>query len=123
MLEGEIIERYAWVGPFLETFRISANVSASARAAKVNRWTPYDLRNRNPDFASLWNDAEQEALDSIELTVFNLALGGDRDLAKFYLRNRRPEVWNKAPDLQIGTGDGPLQIEVRIMELPAHADV
>jgi len=45
---------------FLETLRDTANVSAAARAASVNRRTVYNWRDENPDFAADWENANLE---------------------------------------------------------------
>src|SRR5438477_5014758 len=51
---------------FLDAFRLSGNVSAAARAAKVDRSTPYGWKDDDARFATAWEDAEQESIDRLE---------------------------------------------------------
>lgn len=61
---------------FLETLRDTANVSAAARAASVNRRTVYSWRDENPDFAADWDEALEEATDALEAEARRRALDG-----------------------------------------------
>lgn len=61
---------------FIETLRETANVSQSARAARVNRRTVYNWRDENPAFAADWDEALEEATDALEAEARRRALHG-----------------------------------------------
>jgi len=61
---------------FLETLRDTANASAAARAASVNRRTGYNWRDENPEFAADWDEALEEATDALEAEARRRALDG-----------------------------------------------
>ncbi len=106
----------AWHPAFLEMLASTCNVRAACEAAKVHRSTAYEQRGNDPDFKRAWDVAVETALDVLELVAFHGAQSGDRDLLKFYLRNRRASVWNKAADLSFGGNGEPIDIHVRFME-------
>ena len=73
---------------------MSANVTAAARAARVERTTPYQARQRDEQFARDWDAALEEALDKIEETAMRLATSGeDPAMTRWVLERRRPSVW------------------------------
>lgn len=96
---------------FLKKLALTANVSASARAAGISTSALYDHRARHPAFAKAWDDAIGAALDELEQAVIDRAkdgvekpvfYGGNQigtvrsysdALAMFLLRARRPEVY------------------------------
>lgn len=69
-------EALAWEGKFLETLRATGNVSASARAVGLDRTAVYQHRARHRDFAKSWQDAVEEATDTLEAEARRRALEG-----------------------------------------------
>jgi hypothetical protein len=61
---------------FLEVLRATCNVSEAARACGISRRTAYDHRDAGPDFASAWDDAEQEAADALEREAWRRGVEG-----------------------------------------------
>lgn len=61
---------------FLDTLRATANISAAARAADINRRTAYTWRDENPEFAADWDEALEEATDALEAEARRRALDG-----------------------------------------------
>ena len=105
------------MSPFLKAFAESCNVSKACRSARVHRSTVYVRRRTDAEFADAWAVAESEALDRLEQRAYEMAEAGDRDMLKFWLRNRRPEVWDRHPELpQQVDPDEPTRIEVRIFD-------
>ena len=51
---------------FLAAYRLSGNVSGAARAADVDRTTPYRWGEEDEDFKTAWEVAEQESIDRLE---------------------------------------------------------
>lgn len=61
---------------FLDVLRESCNVSAAARAAGVNRRTPYKWREDDDEFAEAWEEAEATARDRLEEEAWRRAIDG-----------------------------------------------
>src|ERR1044071_5503839 len=61
---------------FLEAFRLNANVSGAARAADIDRSTPYGWAKDDPEFKAAMEAAEQEAADRLEAEAFRRAHDG-----------------------------------------------
>lgn len=63
---------------FLATLAKTANISQSARAAGVDRATPYRWRD-DPEFAAAWDVALEQALELLEQTAWERAVKGVKE--------------------------------------------
>lgn len=61
---------------FLEAFAVHGNVSAAARAAMVDRRQVFRWRETDEDFAARFAEAEQAALEVLELEAYRRAVIG-----------------------------------------------
>lgn len=61
---------------FLQVLAATGNVSAAARAAGLARWRLYARRQKDPEFAAAWRDAEEEAVDLLEAEARRRAVDG-----------------------------------------------
>lgn len=61
---------------FLKELAKRANVSAAARAAKVDRSTPYHWREMDAEFAEAWDEAVEVAVDTLEAEAWRRAATG-----------------------------------------------
>jgi hypothetical protein len=52
---------------FIEVLRDTCNVSEAARAIGVSRGYAYQYKGEHADFSCLWDEAEQEAVDAVEM--------------------------------------------------------
>jgi len=66
-----------WRATFLETLSRTSNVSAAARAAKIDAGLVYRTRKSDPDFASAWFDALCDGYDMLELELLRRLRLGD----------------------------------------------
>lgn len=96
---------------FLDLLRETCNVTSACQAIGASRSGAYKRRDENADFAERWDNAIEEALDSIEAEVIRRGVHGIDDpvfyrgeqvsavkrysdnLLMFYLKGRRPEVF------------------------------
>ncbi len=79
-----------WPDIFLAHLEQTANVSAAARAALVNRDTPYERRKTHPEFASAWDRAMEAAVDTLEAEARRRAMDYSDHLMMFLLKAHRP---------------------------------
>ncbi len=79
VLSRELQKRYRWAVPFLEAFRNSGNIRASAKVAGVARSTVYLIRDTVSEFAEAMYAAEDDAVDHIDAEVYNRAIPGGDD--------------------------------------------
>jgi len=61
---------------FLTVLERTGNVMAAAKAARVNRSTAYDERERNKEFADAWKEAVEAAIEGMELEAHRRAVKG-----------------------------------------------
>ena len=101
-----------WEQPFLDAYRVHANVTAASQVAGISRSTVYKRRDRSKGFAAAMHEAEGEALDAIELAVHRAALEGDMQTARWLLARRRPEKWGDRSKVEMsGPDGGPIPVE------------
>ena len=93
----------AWMPVFLKRLAKSPNVSAAARAAKIDRKTAYRVRHASEDFAAAWDDALEQGVDALVENVWTRARESDT-LAIFMLKSHRPDVYRERTEQAI-TGD------------------
>jgi hypothetical protein len=75
---------------FIETLAAQGTVSHAAEAAGVSRNTAYRWRQDDLEFASLWDEAHENAVDRVESVLYQKALSGDTIAMIFYLKAHRP---------------------------------
>lgn len=98
---------------FLRWLSQTANVARAAREAGIDRSMAYRLRQESDSFRTSWDEAMNEALDTLEAALFErAALGVERPvfyggkhcgtvtqysdaLGMFILRARRPHIFGK----------------------------
>lgn len=79
-----------WSPVFLEALRESANVSASCQKAGICRDTAYKHREKNDKFAHDWEQALEEAVDTLETVAWRRARDYSDTLLIFLLKAHRP---------------------------------
>ncbi len=62
---------------FLEELGKSGAVTKAAKAGEIGRSSWYDLRERDPEFAALWDDADAEYMDEVEAEAFKRGMEGE----------------------------------------------
>lgn len=109
-----------WRPKFLAELERTANVSASAKKAGVWRAAAYTARNESPEFAAAWDEALEVSLDALEQAGRARAKRQSDTLLMFFLKARRPHIYQST--LQVGgTGEnGAIVIEHR--DLPASVE-
>lgn len=65
-----------WVPVFLLTMRETCNVRASCEAAGVSSQHANQYKDLHPEFAEMWENARQDAIDALEHSSWQRALHG-----------------------------------------------
>lgn len=124
-------------GRFLEALRGGATVKDAADQAGHARKTFYGLRNSDPAFAALWEEAYDEGTDILEREAQRRAVEGVEDFKQvgdqtmtvrrysdtlliFLLKARRPGKFRESVKVEHG-GTGGGAIEVRLAFDPTKA--
>src|SRR3990167_9216297 len=88
--EHTIMPREMWQGRFIHAFRDTANVRMACESAGISRDTAYRHRNSDPTFREQWDQAREDAIDTLEKTAWARAKeGSDYLLWKLLEANRR----------------------------------
>jgi hypothetical protein len=97
LTKAHTIKRKArrWERAFLRAFRNSCNVRASCEAAKISRTEAYDHRREDPEFASLWAQAEGDAIDILEHEAWTRGRAQSDTLLIFLLKAHRPDKYRE----------------------------
>ena len=105
---------------FIETLAAQGTVSHAAQAAGVSRNTAYRWRQDDHEFASLWDEAHENAVDAVESVLYQSALRGNTLAIIFYLKAHRPIYRDR---LNIDLKQVQSEIEDKIAQLRQRGDV
>lgn len=101
-----------WRPKFLATLAKCGVVSEAARVARINRVTAYDAREVDLAFAAAWDDALEQAIDSLELAAVRRAKKSSDALLMFLLKARRPDTYRETVRQEhSGPGGGPISLQ------------
>ena len=88
---------------FLAVLLNTGSVTKAAKATEIGRSSWYDLKERDPEFAALWDDADAEFMDVVEAVAFKrgmkgenkrlpyVEVNGDSKETKFYTVNTKSD--------------------------------
>jgi hypothetical protein len=99
---------------FIETLEAQGTVLHAAKAAGISRWTAYRWRQEDPEFASQWDEALENAVDVVENSLYQKAVSGDTICMIFYLKAHRPKYRDR---LNIDIEQVRGEIEERLAQL------
>ena len=105
---------------FIEALTLNGTVYHAAQAAGVSRQTAYRWREEDPEFADLWDEAIQNAVDEVENTIYHQAVGGNTLAGIFYLKAHRP-IYRDRLNIDIEQLRG--EIEERMAQLRENPDL
>ena len=105
---------------FIAALTTHGTVFHAAQAAGVSRNTVYRWRDDDPEFAILWDEAHEQAVDSVESVLFQKALSGDTICMIFYLKAHRPIYRDR---LNIDIEQLKSQIEEKMANLGMNRDL
>lgn len=101
---------------FLDHLAATCNVSEAARVAGFSRRSAYEWRDADADFASAWEDAENQAADMLEQVAYERATSGQSDkMLEILLKAHRPEKFVEKQKVE-HSGTMTTAIEWRIVD-------
>ena len=75
---------------FIAALTAQGTVYHAAQAAGISRQTAYRWHRDDPEFADAWDEAHENAVDVVESTIYQQAVGGNTLAGFFYLKAHRP---------------------------------
>ena len=105
---------------FIEALTLKGTVYHAAQAAGVSRQTAYRWRHEDSDFADQWEEAFENAVDAVENTIYQQAVGGNTLAGIFYLKAHRP-IYRDRLNIDIEQLRG--EIEERMAQLRLTGDL
>ena len=105
---------------FIAALTEQGTVYHAAQAAGISRQTAYRWRDEDPEFAELWDEAIENAVDAVENTVYHKALSGDTIAAIFYLKAQRPKFRDR---LNINVEQIQSEIDAALERLRVNPDL
>ena len=99
---------------FIAALMVQGTVFHAAQAAGVSRNTAYRWRQEDLEFADQWDEAHENAVDAVESTIYQQAVGGNTLAGFFCLKAHRPIYRDK---LNIDINQVKSEIEERMAQL------
>jgi len=75
---------------FIAGLEAQGTVLHACKAAGISRQTAYRWHREDPEFAEQWDEAHENAVDVVESTLYQQAVGGNTLAGFFYLKAHRP---------------------------------
>lgn len=98
------LRKRAWQKKFLACLAECGNVAAICKEMNIDLSTCYKCRRTDPEFAKAWEEAEELALDHLEVVAKTRAAGMSDRLLEWMLARRRPAKWAEEKTEQPGGG-------------------
>jgi hypothetical protein len=80
---------------FCDLLRTGKRPAWAAQLCDASRQSFYNWRKQHPDFAEQWDEAVAYATEQLETLLYDLALAGDLDAIKYYLRQNKPLQYDR----------------------------
>lgn len=85
-----------WQKAFLAALEQTGSVTASAAAAHMGRSMVYKHKRNDPEFSRQWDEALDQAADTLEDEARRRAFAGSDVLLMFLLKGIRPQKWRES---------------------------
>ena len=85
----------SWHDKFIELYSATCNASLAARGAGVSYSSAQQHRQRFPDFAARWLEAEEIAICRLEAEAWKRALASSDTMMNFLLKANKPEKYRE----------------------------
>jgi hypothetical protein len=109
--------RHEWKAAFLEAFRNSGNVRAACQAAAISRKTAYAERLKSKAFEKQWDEAREEAIDTLEAAAWSRARTTSDYLLWKLLQSNRRSLYGDKMEVTV-TSEEKATVIARMMNIP-----
>ena len=99
-----------WKRTFLTALTEQGNVRSACLVAGVTRQAAYKQRSQNADFAKAWDDALDDACDTLEQVAWQRATETSDVLLMFLLKAHRPDKYRENSRVE-HAGEAKLRVE------------
>lgn len=93
------IDKGEWIPAFLAALKSHGIIRLACQQANVTRRTVYLMKDNNEEFAEQWNEAIEEATDTLVAVARQRAINGSDRLLEFLLKSHRKEVYGESLNL------------------------
>lgn len=105
---------------FIAALTSHGTVYHAAQAAGISRQTAYRWQREDPQFADAWYEAQENAVDAVESSLYQKAVSGDTIAMIFYLKAHRP-IYRDRLNVDIEQVRG--EIQERMAQLRENPDL
>jgi hypothetical protein len=106
---------YQWQDVFLRLLATNGNITHAAKGAGITRQAAYWARNADDAFKAAWDDAREQAIDTLELEAHRRAMKSSDLLIIFLLKALRPEKYREHQQLELtGKSGAPVAFTIGI---------
>jgi hypothetical protein len=112
IFENPYESRGEWYPQFLNVLRVTGNMRAACHAVGIERRVALFHYANDNAFASRWDEAIEDALDTLDAVAWKRAREGSDSLLRFLLERRRPELYGEKKEIRVKTEvTGPIDME------------
>jgi len=88
-----------WAASFLKSLRLTGSLTSACCSAGVRKEEVYSRKAKDPEFARVFEEALELAIEDLEAEARKRALSGSDDLLMFLLRAYKPELYGERSTL------------------------
>lgn len=93
--------RRKWARAFLGALGELGVISRACKAARISRQCAYDERAANAEFARMWDESIETALDALEVAATKRALQKSDRLLMFLLSSKRSNIFGRKQEISL----------------------
>src|SRR6185369_7550171 len=102
---------------FIAALEARSTVLHACKVAGISRQTAYRWQREDPEFSDQWYEAHENAVDVVESTMYQQAVGGNTLAGIFSLKAHRP-IYRDRVSIDIEQVKG--EIQERMAQLREH---
>ena len=105
---------------FIAVLEAQGTVLHACKAAGISRQTAYRWQREDPEFSDQWYEAHENAVDVVESTMYQQAVGGNTLAGIFSLKAHRP-IYRDRVNIDIAQVNS--EVEERMAQLRENPDL
>ena len=105
---------------FIAALEARSTVLHACKVAGISRQTAYRWQREDPEFSDQWYEAHENAVDVVESTMYQQAVGGNTLAGIFSLKAHRP-IYRDRVNIDIAQVNS--EVEERMAQLRENPDL